>query len=137
MTTSIAEYYLDELYDWRSAIDLYLEEIDDSEEWLQSILRFDSVPALAAKVEHHLNQLFLSKENLLKIKSSTQSSEQKFFKDQVPVGNDIVTEELKINHKKLREEMHKVEKEYLDIKYDCDEFLADAVEIQDRTKNGK
>lgn len=135
MTTSIAEYYLNELHDWKSAIDLYLEEIDDAEEWLQSILHFDSVPALAAKVEHHLNQLLLSKENLLRIKSFIQSSEQKFYKDRLPVGNDLVTEDAKAAHKQLRTEKHKAEKEYLDAKYSCDEFLATAVEMQNKTKS--
>lgn len=135
MTMSIAEYYLNELSHWRSTIDLYLEEIDDFEEWLQSILRFDSIPALAAKVEHFLAGLLLSKDNLLRLKAFIESAEQKFYKDDVPVNNDVVTDELRTNHKQLRAAMHKVEKEYLAVKYDCDEFLASAVEIQNKPKN--
>ena len=56
MTTSIADYYLYELYDWKGAADLYTEEIDESEEWLEILLKLDSVPPFAAKVEHYLDQ---------------------------------------------------------------------------------
>lgn len=130
MTTSIAEYYLDELYDWKSAVDLYLTKVDDSEEWLRSLQDSDSVPELAAKTEHYLNQLFLSKENLSSVRSAIQSSERKLYKEQAPVSNDAVTENLKIQQRKLRQDMHRVEKDYLDVKYECDEFLANAVDIQ-------
>lgn len=135
MTNSVAEYYLNELYDWKSAIELYLEEIEDSEEWLQSILRYDSVPALPAKVEHCLNQLFLSRNKFLKIRSAIQSAERKLYKEQMPVDNNILTKETRQAHKRLRGEMHETEKEYLDVKYDCNEFLENAVEIQGRIKS--
>src|SRR5574337_2035950 len=114
MTTSIAEYYLNELSDWRSAINLYIEEIDDSEEWLQTLVNLDTVPAFAAKVEHYLNQLFLSKENLFVLRSVIQSAERKLYKDQIPVLNEAISDDVKAQHKQLREEMHRIEKEYLD-----------------------
>lgn len=135
MTNSIAEYYLDELNDWQTAIDLYLEAIDNSEEWLQSLLHFNSVPALAAKVEHYLNTLLLSKEHLRQIKTIILSGERILYKDHVPVDDDIVTEELRDSHRLLRKEMHRAEKEYLDTKYDCDEFLASAIEIQNKARS--
>lgn len=134
MTNSIAEYYLNELYDWKSAIELYLEEIEDAQEWLQSILRFDSVPALSAKVERRLNQLFIARNKFSKIKSDIQSAERKLYKEQIPAGNDAVTEEIRKRHKQLRSEMHETEKDYLDVKFYCNEFLENAVEIQGRIK---
>ena len=134
MTTSIAEYYLNELNDWRSAINLYIEEIDDSEEWLQTLLNLDTIPAFAAKVEHYLNQLFLSKENMFVLRSVIQSAERKLYRDQIPVLNEAITDDVKAQHTQLREEMHRIEKEYLDTKYERDAFLADAIEIQNRLK---
>jgi hypothetical protein len=134
MTTSIAEYYLNEFYDWKSAVDLYIEEIEESEEWLETLVKFDTVPAFAAKVEHYLNQLFLSKENLLKLRSAVNSAERKLYKDQTPLSNETVTDELKIQQKQLREEVHRIEKEYLELKYERDAFLADAIEIQNRIR---
>jgi len=135
MTNSIAEYYLNELYDWKSAIELYLEEIEDAQEWLQSILRFDSVPALSAKVERRLNQLFIARNKFSKIKSDIQSAERKLYKEQIPASNDAVTEEIRKRHKQLRSEMHETEKDYLDVKFYCNEFLESAVEIQGRIKD--
>ena len=134
MTTSIAEYYLNELYDWKSANDLYIEEVEESEEWLELLLKFDTVLAFAAKVEHHLNQLFLSKENLLQLRSGNQSDEKRLYKDQTPVFDEFITDEIKIQHKQLRLEVHRIEKEYLDTKYERDAFLADAIEIQNRIR---
>lgn len=134
MTTSIAEYYLNELYDWKAAVDLYIEEIDESEEWLETLLKLDTMPEFAAKVEHYLDQVFLSKEDLLNLRSAIQSAERRLYKDQIPLFNAFVTDDIKTQHKQLRAEVHSIEKEYLDTKYERDAFLADAVEIQNRIR---
>ena len=135
MTTSLSQFYLDELHDWRSAVDLYVKEIDESEEWLELLIHLDSVPALAAKTEHHLNQSHLSKKNLLRLKSIILASEKKLHKEQVPVANDAITEEIKLHHKELRKKVHEAEKNYLDAKYKRDEFSANAVEIHNKIKS--
>lgn len=134
MTTSIAEYYLNESYDWKSAVDLYIEEVEESEEWLEILLKLDGMPAFAAKVEHDLNQLFLSKDDLLRLRSAIQSGERALYKEQTPLTDEFITDEIKTQHKQLRLEVHRVEKEYLQIKYERDTFLADAVEVQNRIR---
>lgn len=135
MTTSIAEYYLDELYDWKSAIELYIEGIDESTEWLKTILKLDSVPALAANVEHYLSLLQLSRQNLNEIKSSIGSSERKLYANKIPVTNETLSEQVRKEHTQLRRQMHIVEKAYLDVKYECDEYLANLVDFQNRIKS--
>lgn len=137
MTTSIAEYYLDELYDWRTSIDLYVEQISDAEGSLKDIVRFNTIPDLAAKVEHFLSQLFISKQNLLYLKTFVQSFERKLYREHAPVSNESITEDLKEKQNQLRKDMHSVEKEYLEVKYNCDQFLAYAVTIQSKKKNNQ
>lgn len=137
MTTSIAEYYLDELYDWRTSIDLYVEQISDAEGSLKDIVRFNTIPDLAAKVEHFLSQLFISKQNLLYLKTFVQSFERKLYREHTPVSNESITEDLKEKQNQLRKDMHSVEKEYLEVKYNCDQFLAYAVTIQSKKKNNQ
>lgn len=137
MTNSIAEYYLDELHDWRTSINLYVEEIDDAEEWLKDVLRFNTIADLAAKVEKHINELFISKQNLLYLESFVKSFEKQLTIDKVPVRNEGINDDLKEKQKQLRKDMHTVEKEYLDVKYNCDDFLAYAVAIQNRKKNSQ
>ena len=61
MNYSIAEFYINEQEEWKDSIEFYLEYIDETEEWLNEITRYDTVIHLAAKVEHHLNQLQVSK----------------------------------------------------------------------------
>lgn len=136
MTTSIAEYYLTELNDWTNSLNFHLEEIEASQERLDEILHLNSVPDLAASVEHYLNQLFLSRQNQVSLRTHIHTQEQKLHKNYTPVGNDLVTEELKKLQKELRTSMHTTEKEYLDIKYACDEFIAQTILQQNKkTKN--
>ena len=137
MTTSIAEYYLEELHDWRTTIDLYVEQINDAEESLKDIVRFNTIPHLAAKVEHFSNQLFISKQNLLYLKTFVQSFERKLYMERAPISNESITEDLKEKQNHLRKDMHSVEKEYLELKYTCDNFLAQAVAIQTKKKNNQ
>ena len=136
MTTSIAEYYLTELNDWTNSLNFHLEEIEASQERLDEILHLNSVPDLAASVEHYLNQLFLSRQNQVSLRTHIHTQEQKLHKNYTPVGNDLVTEELKKLQKELRTSMHTTEKEYLDIKYACDEFIAQTI-LQQNKKNEK
>lgn len=135
MTTSIAEYYLDELYDWKTTIDLYVEGITDAEERLKDVLRFNTVPDLAAKVEKYISQLFMSKQNLLYLRTFVQSFEKKLFEEHTPVSDENITDDMKEKQNQLRKDMHSVEKEYLEVKYNTDDFLAYVVAMQNRKKN--
>ena len=134
MTTSVAKYYLDELQDWQSTIDVYLREIDSLEEWLKEFLRFNSVPDLAGKTEHFLGQLALCKQGLLHLEISIQLFETNLYKDHTPVENELINEEFKNRQKELRSNMHHVERDYLMVKYNCDEFLSNFVDIQNKKK---
>ena len=134
MTNLIAVYYINELDDWKKTIDLQLKEIEESKEWLNEILQFNTVLKLAAKVEHYLNTLLLLQQNLLYIKYNIQTLELKLYKEERPVENEMVTEDLKKHQNELRSKMHRTEKEYLDIKYSCDEFLAETVIEQNKKK---
>ena len=134
MTNSIAEYYINELDDWKDLVDFNLEEIDELEEWLQEILNYDSLPILAATVEHNLTQLVLLKQNLHQLKDEMQSLEGKLYKGQTPVDNETVTEEISKHQNSLRDSMNSIEKQYLDIKYACDRFVADTIVSQSKKK---
>ena len=137
MTTSIAEYYLNELNDWSNLINFHLEEIEESQERLNEILHLNSVPNLAAKVEHYLNQLFLARQTQVSLKNHIHSQEKKLHKENAPVTNDEVTEDLEKYQKELRTARHTAEKEYLDIKYASDEFIAQTVNQQNKKKTNE
>lgn len=136
MNASLSEYYINELDEWKSTINFHLEDIEELETWLRTILHANTVVKLTAMVEHFLNQLVLCKINFKGIKSNIEAFENNLFKGNAPSGNEIITEEIKTSQKQLRNSMYKTEKEYIDIKYHCDEFLADTVAIQNLKKKG-
>jgi hypothetical protein len=127
MVTSIAEYYMEELEDWKNIIALHLHEIDELEEWLNIILQYDTVPMFEAKGEHYLNQFHLFKQNWLKLRKTIETLEARLLTDERPIENKLVSDELKAEQKELRNKMRNIEKDYIDTKYDCDDFVAETV----------
>ena len=130
MATSIAEYYTNELDDWKDSIHLNLERISESEERLNEILHFNTIPNLAANVERYLNELFLARQNLLDLDNQVTSLEKKLYNKEAPVRDELVTDELKKLQKSLRESVYKAEKEFLELKYVIDAFIAQVVNAQ-------
>ena len=125
MITSVAEYYINEIEGWKDSIIFHLEEIDELELRFEEILRLDTIPNLATKAENNLKLLFLSRQNLINLKQNIQDLEAKLLEDHSPVINDRITEEIKRQQNELRKNLHGSEKEYLDVKYNCDSFLAE------------
>ena len=132
MASSIAEYYTNELDDWKDSIHLNLERISESEERLNEILHYNTIPTLAANVEHYLSQLFLSRQNLLELDRRTTFLQQKLYAKEAPVRNELVTDEIKKQQKELRDNIYKIEKEYLDVKYGSDAFIAQMINEQNK-----
>jgi hypothetical protein len=132
MISSIAGYYMDELDEWKEVIDLHLEEINELEEWLNQIIHTNTVTHLAAKVEHYMNQLLLSDQNLKALRVQMEEAENLLLKDQAPIDNEFLTEASKDHQKRLRKVLYSLEKELLEIRYNCDEFLTDAIMAQNK-----
>ncbi|HJW17424.1 MAG TPA: hypothetical protein VJ499_09890 [Flavisolibacter sp.] len=132
MISSIASYYIDELDEWKAAIDLRLEEVNELEEWLNQILQNNSVTQLAAKVEHYMNQLLLAAQNLEELREQLEDAEKPLYKGQAPIENELLTEQSKQHQKELRMRLYNLEKEILDIRYHCDEFLGDTITAQNK-----
>jgi hypothetical protein len=130
MTTSIAEYYSTELDDWKETIDFNLEKIDEVHEGLDEILRFNTVTNLAGKVEHHLNALLLCKQNFADLYSKINAFEKKIYNGQAPVANELITGAIKDQQQQLRKEMYETEMDYISVKSDCANFLADTIYAQ-------
>ncbi|MGE5521560.1 MAG: hypothetical protein ACM3VS_16665 [Candidatus Dadabacteria bacterium] len=127
MTISIAEYYLEELEDWRNTIHVYLQEIELTQEWLQEILQQNSVIGIAAKVEHFANWAELSKIKLSELHDKIGSLEMQLYEKDIPLGNELISPGMNSEQKQLRFNMSTIEREYLDTKYNCSEFVAESL----------
>lgn len=137
MTTSIAKYYIDEIDDWKSVVDDYMEEMQKTEDWLQQIPRLYPTSQSNTRAEHLLNYIYLSRQNFIKLLFNLQLFEKCLYHNKKPVGNEIITNCIRQRFIELRKVMQGLEKEYLNIRYDCDRFLSETVTSQYKPVFGK
>lgn len=130
MINSISHYYLDELEGWKDSIDFYFEETEELKDLLEEILQLDTVPNLAESVDYYLGQLSSVQDKLLSIKTAMRPLVKKLSSDPSLAHSQPLTEEQRKNQKETRSNMHRMEKEYVDIKYACQEFIAQVIDKQ-------
>jgi hypothetical protein len=132
MANSIAEYYINELENWQDSIDLHLEQASGAEALLNEILHYNTVPHLAANVEHYINQLFVSMQKLMDLDKRIIAAKEKLAIKKAPVNDKLVNDNLIQQQKEIRMDMYKTEKEYLETKYANDDFIAQVIGKQNK-----
>jgi hypothetical protein len=125
MATSIAELFIDELSGWKDTIDYYFEEIEEFEKKLSSLIRRNTIPRLAENAELFLNRFLLQRQNCILLNSQIDNIQAKLLTDTMPVSNELVTDQIKIEQTSLREKMQKTEKDYIDLKFRCENFFSE------------
>jgi len=124
MPNSIAEYYKDELLDWKNSIHSNSREMTEFEQKLEDVIRRNSIVGIAQKVEKHQEKLNKVSKKLYTLQALIQKQLE------VLKRNDTLLDDKSINHEtedrqlKLRSRMKEVEKEYIDAKYGCYNFLS-------------
>jgi hypothetical protein len=125
MAKKLTLYYDDELNSWIESVHFYLGEIHALGIRLDDIIARNSIVDIAAKVEVH--QLLLNKINkkladlLVEIKAQHAAVQ----KQKEEKADAIVQKALEKEVKKLAMLFKKLEREYVDIKYYCNEFLSE------------
>jgi hypothetical protein len=130
MPLSIAEYYLDEIYTWKDALIFHLEEAEELRDYLQEVMQLNTVPGIAMMAEHQLATMFNIREVLHDLKAEGERLQKSLQQELRPVSNDQVTNQMNQNQRNLRARMFAAEKEFLDIRYKTNEFIAEAVSRQ-------
>lgn len=123
MSSIIAEYYADELTDWNHIISFCNSEKEEMESRLAEVIQRNTVPNIAAKVEteqeklsnimekfNHLSQLILNQ--LAKLKT-----------DRMLIDDTLINTDIEKIQNELRRAMQTTEKEYVDVKYGCTNFI--------------
>ena len=127
MNILIAEYFTDEINGWINTVDFHLEESEGIDERLNQILHYNTVPKLAATVEHNLTELQIGKQSLMSLKNEIRKQEATFYSENKLIENGKITETQRELQKKLRDNLRLAEKQFLDIRYSCDEFITETV----------
>jgi hypothetical protein len=123
-STTIAENYLDELIDWNDSINFYIGEIAIFEQKLVEIIRRNTITDIAKKVEVELEKFIalLEKFNRLQIHIQKQTADLK-ANDNL-IENAFISSETEKLENDLRDKMKILEKEYINVKFDCYNFLS-------------
>ena len=121
---TLVEYYLDELYTWKSTIDSHREEINRLQEKLKTLLHSDYILLFTGSAEQHLKRLADSKQTILHVHYAIQSFERKLYKDQVLAGNRAVIDRIRREHKQIRKDLQNAFAEFSEVKSNCSQFIA-------------
>jgi len=124
MQQSVSEYYITELADWNRSIDFYDTEIADMEDKLNEIIHQNTIPNLAANTERFLNSMDVQRNIFLVIQHLIQQQETRLYKNDNPEENAEITTETKDEQNSIRDKMQSAEKNYIDAKYGCYNFLS-------------
>ena len=124
MQQSVSEYYITELADWNRSIDFYDTEIADMEDKLNEIIHQNTIPNLAANTERFLNSMDVQRNIFLVIQQLIHQQETRLYKNDNPEENAEITTETKDEQNSIRDKMQSAEKNYIDAKYGCYNFLS-------------
>ncbi|WP_026898254.1 hypothetical protein [Daejeonella oryzae] len=127
MATNIAQYYSEEMVDWNDAITFYEEEIDDLQNKLLDVIRRNSIVDIAKKVGDHQILLNQVAERFRKLQYRIEQQESELKIDSSLVDNILINNTIETTQAELRREMYTIEKEYIDVKFDCYHFLSETL----------
>lgn len=127
MTHSISAYYLSELDDWSRAVSFYEEEIEALELKLEEIIHRNTIPNLAANTEVFLKNFQQQLVQFELLESEIREQENLLTHDDEPDEDRAILPATKMQQTTLREQMKAAEKNFIESKYHCYEFLSETL----------
>ena len=124
MSNNISKQYDDELLGWVDSIEFYLEALDSLGDKLGDVISRNSIVGIAAKVEVY--QMMLDKVVLVlnTLKKDVLGQQQLLKKEDLLIEDEMISVVMDQNQKTLRDKVQQAEKEYIDVKHHCNEFLS-------------
>jgi hypothetical protein len=124
MPTTIAEYYADELVDWNDSIQHYNEELDNIESKLEEVIRRNSIIGIAEKVEAHMSMINGVSDKFYALLLDFKKQETAIKKNDTFIDDSLINDDIENQQAALRHQMQATEKEVIDVKFDCYNFLS-------------
>lgn len=124
MSNSISKQYDDELAGWKHSIEFYEETLESLGDRLAEVINRNSIVDIAAKVEVY--QIIIDKV-IIKLKvleKDIEQQEKAIKEDVILIDDEMITASIKENQNLLRAKTQKTEREYIDAKHECNEFLS-------------
>lgn len=130
MRNSVSGFFLLELEGWNDSLSFYKQEIERSSDWLKSILQLNTVPGLALKVEHYMAEYSKVGSEIEQLLEKVGKMSADLNEDELPDEAGPVKDAFIAGQKDMRARMQVLEKKYLELKYECDEFVAATLAVQ-------
>jgi hypothetical protein len=127
MATNIAEYYTDELLEWNRQILFSREELDELTKKLAMVIQRNTIPNIAAKVENEQDKINAVSQKFYRLEVQIQQQLKAFKTNGNLIANADINAEAEKQQNKFRQSMQETEKEYVDTKYACYNFLSDTL----------
>ncbi|MFN8246299.1 MAG: hypothetical protein U0T56_07960 [Ferruginibacter sp.] len=123
LAMSLADFCHKELKEWRSAMELFMQELQGYNQRLNDVAGKNNKDVVLKQVEHFQNQFIVQKDNIQTMQHEIKIQEQNIAED---VRRDKILDETDIigNQSFLREKVHTTEKIFVALKHDFYSFLA-------------
>lgn len=124
MATTISSYFADELTDWVQSVHYYNSETAELTQKLGDLLRRNSITGIAEKVEIQQDALDHASDNLNRLQVQIQQQLDFLKSDSSFIDDSFISTETENKQSDLRKQMQELEKEFIDVKYNCYGFLS-------------
>ena len=124
MSKIISEHYEDELVNWLETIHYYNEEMSELENKLADVIKRNTIPDIAGKVETEQDKLNAINAMFNRLEESIVRQEQLLKADDTLIDDALINKETANQQDALRRQMQAAEKEYIDVKFACYNFLS-------------
>lgn len=124
MSTTIAKYYSDELDDWENSIDFYDQEALELGMKLAEVIERDSIPHIADRVEEQQGKIDLTGKKFKRLALEIIKQRNALMPGNSLIDDEFINAEIEEKQALLRRRMKQTEKQYIDSKYACADFLS-------------
>ena len=127
MATFLAEYYTDELIDWNRTIAFYDHEMGEFGKKLAEVVQRNTIPNIAAKVEVEQNKFNTVAQKFYKLQSLIHQQTVSLKTDSTLIDDSLIKSGTEQQQNEIRRTMQQIEREFIDTKYTCSEFLSETL----------
>ena len=124
MSTTITEYYIAELLDWNNSIIFYNDEMEEIEQRLGEVISRNSIVGIADKVEFQQTLLNEVSDKFYKLQNEITEQSSSLQLDGKLKDDSLITNTYESKQFEIRQNIYKIEKEYVDKKLNCYNFLS-------------
>lgn len=128
MENYTADYYRNELVDWKRTAAYYDDETVSLRQRLAEVIQRNSIPGIAYRVEEQQGKIDAAAEQFLLLEEQVKKQEKLLVKDNlVPGENAALNIDIETKQSELRKAMQLAEKAFVEIKYNCLDFLSEVL----------